>query len=39
MAGTGPSLPTEYLRASNVDEQVVRDIAAWILERPAPSAR
>ena len=30
MAGTGKSLPAEYLNASHVSEDVVTDIAAWI---------
>jgi dienelactone hydrolase len=30
MAGTGKSLPAEYLMASHVSEEVVNDIAAWI---------
>jgi dienelactone hydrolase len=39
MPGKGPSLPAEYLVPNHVDEQVVRDIAAWILGRPAGAAR
>ena len=35
IAGTGPSLPGEYLVAGHVAEEVVRDIADWILQRPA----
>jgi dienelactone hydrolase len=35
IAGTGPSLPAEYLVAGHVAEEVVRDIADWILQRPA----
>ena len=31
IAGTGPSLPAEYQVANHVAEEVVRDIAAWIL--------
>src|SRR4029079_6112448 len=31
IAGTGKSLPSEYAVPSHVDEQVVRDIARWIL--------
>ena len=31
IAGTGPSLPAEYQAAGHVAEDVVRDIAAWIL--------
>jgi uncharacterized protein len=30
MAGEGPPGPSEYLKASNVDDAVVSDIAAWI---------
>lgn len=30
IAGTGPSLPTEYMTAAHVAEEVVRDIAAWV---------
>jgi dienelactone hydrolase len=30
MAGTGPSLPSEYLAPGHVAEEVVTDIAAWI---------
>ncbi len=30
IAGTGPSLPAEYMTAAHVDEQVVRNIAAWV---------
>lgn len=33
MSGTARSLPTEYLIAGHVDEQVVRDIAEWINAR------
>lgn len=29
IAGTGPSLPAEYMTPAHVDEAVVRDIAAW----------
>lgn len=32
IAGTGASLPNEYLTPGNVDVQVVDDIAAWIAE-------
>ena len=39
MPGTGPSLPAEYLIPNHVDEQVVRDIATWILVRPAREGR
>lgn len=35
IAGTGPSLPAEYLVAGHVAEEVVRDIADWILQQPA----
>jgi fermentation-respiration switch protein FrsA (DUF1100 family) len=31
IAGTGPSLPAEYLVSGHVAEEVVRDIATWIL--------
>jgi len=31
IAGTGPSLPAEYEVPGHVAEEVVRDIAAWIL--------
>ena len=31
LAGTGPSLPAEYDVPGHVSEDVVRDIAAWIL--------
>lgn len=31
MAGDGKSKPQEYLKAGQVDEQVIRDIAQWIL--------
>jgi uncharacterized protein len=31
--GSGPSLPTEYLVAGHVAEEVIRDIAAWVLAR------
>jgi pimeloyl-ACP methyl ester carboxylesterase len=30
IAGTGPSLPAEYVMPAHVDEAVVRDIAAWV---------
>jgi dienelactone hydrolase len=30
IAGTGPSLPTEYLAAGHVAEEVIRDIATWV---------
>jgi dienelactone hydrolase len=33
MAGTGPSLPTEYDVPGHVAEEVVRDIAAWVRRR------
>jgi alpha-beta hydrolase superfamily lysophospholipase len=32
ITGTGPSLPAEYQVPGHVAEDVVRDIAAWILE-------
>jgi uncharacterized protein len=31
IAGVGPSLPAEYLIAGHVAEDVVRDIATWVL--------
>jgi hypothetical protein len=31
IAGTGPSLPAEYLVPGHVAEDVIRDIATWIL--------
>ena len=31
IAGTGPSLPAEYQVQGHVAEEVIRDIAAWIL--------
>lgn len=34
MAGTGPSLPGEYLEPGHVDAQVIADIARWILSVP-----
>jgi uncharacterized protein len=33
MAGEGPPGPAEYLKASNVDDAVVSDIAVWITRR------
>jgi dienelactone hydrolase len=30
IAGSGPSLPSEYDRPGHVDEQVIADVAAWI---------
>lgn len=33
VAGTGPSLPAEYMVPGHVAEQVVRDIADWVLAR------
>ncbi len=30
VAGTGPSLPAEYMIAAHVAEEVVRDIVAWV---------
>jgi dienelactone hydrolase len=33
MAGTGPSLPAEYLVAGHVAEDVIRDLANWIVGR------
>jgi hypothetical protein len=39
IAGTGPSLPLEYQVPGHVAEEVVRDIATWILSRPARFAR
>ena len=32
MPGMGPSIPSEYQEPGHVAEEVVRDIAAWILE-------
>ena len=34
IAGSGPSLPAEYQVAGHVAEEVIRDIAAWILATP-----
>jgi fermentation-respiration switch protein FrsA (DUF1100 family) len=31
MPGKGPSIPAEYQQPGHVAEEVVRDIAAWIL--------
>jgi len=31
IAGTGPSLPAEYQVPGHVAEDVIRDIATWIL--------
>jgi dienelactone hydrolase len=33
IAGDGPSTPAEYEKPGHVDEQVIRDIAAWISAR------
>lgn len=33
VAGTGPSLPAEYMVPGHVAEDVVRDIADWVLAR------
>jgi dienelactone hydrolase len=33
IAGSGPSTPAEYLRPGHVAEEVVRDIAGWIVAR------
>lgn len=33
IAGTGTSLPAEYLVAGHVAEGVIRDVAAWVLAR------
>jgi dienelactone hydrolase len=30
IAGTGPSLPSEYDKPGHVDEQVIADVAAWL---------
>ena len=30
ISGTGRSLPIEYFAAGHVDEEVIRDIAAWV---------
>jgi hypothetical protein len=38
MAGTGPSLPTEYDVPGHVAEDVIRDIAAWVLRSQRPQA-
>lgn len=35
MAGTGPGVPLEYMLPRHVDEQVVRDIVAWIAKTRA----
>jgi hypothetical protein len=32
IAGTGPSLPAEYLVPGLVAEDVIRDISSWILK-------
>ncbi|KAL2817572.1 Alpha/Beta hydrolase protein [Aspergillus granulosus] len=32
IAGDGPSTPLEYLVPGNVDEQVITDIATWVLQ-------
>jgi fermentation-respiration switch protein FrsA (DUF1100 family) len=32
IAGDGPSTPLEYMVPGNVDEQVIDDIAAWVLQ-------
>jgi uncharacterized protein len=34
IAGTGPSLPAEYLAAGHVAEEVIRDIATWVFTAP-----
>lgn len=31
IAGSGPSVPNEYFRAGHVDEQVIRDVADWVI--------
>jgi fermentation-respiration switch protein FrsA (DUF1100 family) len=33
ISGEGPSTPLEYATPGNVDESVIRDLSAWILER------
>jgi hypothetical protein len=33
ITGTGPRRPAEYREVGHVDEAVVRDIRAWIIER------
>jgi hypothetical protein len=33
MSGTGPSRPAEYMRPGHVDEQVIVDLATWILAK------
>ena len=39
IAGTGPSLPTEYRAVGHVAEEVIRDISTWILEQRRSEAR
>jgi hypothetical protein len=39
IAGTGASLPAEYQVPGHVAEEVVRDIATWILGRRRSSPR
>ena len=34
IAGTGPSLPAEYLTPGHVAEEVIRDIATWVFAGP-----
>ena len=36
--GTGPSSPDDYALAAPFDEQVIDDIARWIVDRDCPSA-
>jgi dienelactone hydrolase len=37
IAGTGPSLPSEYDKPGHVDEQVVADVAAWLAAGGKPA--
>jgi alpha-beta hydrolase superfamily lysophospholipase len=37
IAGTGPSLPAEYQVPGHVAEEIIRDIATWILATRQPS--
>jgi hypothetical protein len=39
MAGTGPSVPAEYMTAGHVAEEVVRDIASWVTSGKLPAPR
>jgi dienelactone hydrolase len=38
IAGTGPSLPAEYLKSGHVADEVIRDISDWLL-RQTPGVR